>query len=101
MKTQYTVSQTYQTVTPESAELGDFEDQGYEFEDYDMTISDVLRELREQGNEYLELFGDELRIYGWTYTIDYKTGEDKTRCLHVYGKKRNLERLKKIIESRG
>lgn len=98
MKTLFKVSQTYQTVTPESCEVGDFEDSGFEYQDYDMSLRDVLREIKDSGQEYIELINDkELRIYGFTYTIDYKTGEDKTTCLHIYGKPSHLKRLHALI----
>lgn len=98
MKTLFKVSQTYSTVTPESCEVGDFEDSGFEYQDYDMSLRDVLREIKDNGTESIELLNNELRIYGFTYTIDYKTGEDKTTCLHICGKPSHLKRLKNIIE---
>jgi len=100
MKQLFTVSQTYQAVTPESCELGDFKDQGFIFEDASYSIKDILYELRQQGIEHIDSFNDSINIYGWTSTIDYKTGEDETKCLHIKAKPRYIKRLLKVLESR-
>jgi len=47
MKAHYKVSRTYDEVTPESAENGDFSDNGFVFEDSAMDLYDVLRELED------------------------------------------------------
>jgi hypothetical protein len=95
----FKVSKTYQCVTPESAEHGDFSDQGYEWQDKDYSLRELLYEIKSQGNEYAQLNNDNYAdIYGWNYTSDYKTGEDTTPCLHVSGSSRAMNRLMKIIE---
>lgn len=39
------ISKTYQIVTPESAEDGDFADHGFEFEGYDYTVDEFVHDL--------------------------------------------------------
>lgn len=55
---------TYQTVTPESAEIGDYEDQGWELQDgYAEDIDDLIHQLEDYG--FYEDVGhslDELRF---------------------------------------
>ena len=45
----YKVGITYQTVTPESSEAGDFEDTGWEEEYEEASIYDIERKIREYG----------------------------------------------------
>lgn len=39
------ISKTYNIVTPESAEDGDFADHGFEFEGYDYSVDDLIDEM--------------------------------------------------------
>lgn len=81
-------SVTYQTVTPESAEHGDFEDRGFE---HDLITFDTFEELV----DYMESNGfnnpssspiESLGIHDWLSTEmetdDFETGEKKSLSLH-------------------
>jgi hypothetical protein len=46
----YTMSKTYEVTTPESAEQGDVEDRGFEYEDREFdSLWDMAREIRNEG----------------------------------------------------
>ena len=93
----FTVSQTFQCVTPESSEHGDFSDQGYEYKDKHFSLRDILHELRDQGREHIQSGLHHMDIYGWSYTSDYKTGEDTTKCLHIKASERLIRRLSNFL----
>lgn len=94
----FTVSQTYQCVTPESAESGDFSDSGYEFKNKKYSLRDILHELKNQGRGHIQSGMGRIDIYGWSYTSDYSTAEDTTRCLHINASERLIRRLSNILE---
>lgn len=94
----FLVSQTFQCVTPESAEHGDYSDQGYEFKETPYTLRELLREIKDQGNDNVSFWGTTMSIYGWNYTSDYKTGEDTQKCLHIKASNRALKRLERILK---
>lgn len=76
------VSKTFEIVTPESAEYGDAEERGFEFEDVSYTESELEKELRNNGYMYLSSSGtphsgtwitthEEVEDYGDGSTITY------------------------------
>lgn len=79
----FEVSVTYSTVTPESAEEGDFADTGFVVEPEPATLEDVM--------SYAEEYGILPRTPGdWTdwwdsgfHVTDYGTGEETEYGLHV------------------
>jgi hypothetical protein len=92
---------TYQTVTPESAAQGDFDDQGWVVPGLgEFSCDDVLEEIKADDSDYVvartvaelvsvaESFGCLFWPDAeWAYSIDpvtdYATGEEKTYSLHV------------------
>lgn len=82
----YLMSKTYQVVTPESAEQGDFSDQGFEYEGNEFdTLWDVAEEIRNAGATELSSSG-EASPHDWYSTVDgdtdYKTGAETTYSFH-------------------
>jgi hypothetical protein len=76
------VSKTYEVISIESAEAGDSEEHGFEFEDRDFT----LRELVDELEEYLEVSGDLSDGSTWATTEadqDYRTGDWTRYSLHL------------------
>lgn len=74
----YYMNKTYQVVTPESAEQGDYDDQGFEYEDQEFdTLWDMAEEIRNAGATYNG---------NWFETVDsekdYKTGAETTYGFH-------------------
>jgi hypothetical protein len=75
----YTMSKTFEVITPESAEAGDAEERGFEYEDREFdTLWDMAQEIRNEGAT--EDSGS------WFNTIDpdrdYKTGEETYYSFH-------------------
>lgn len=77
---EYNVGITYDIVTPESAEEGDFAESGWELEPEDMSAEDIIRYMQDLG--VYENNGD-----GSWYTAgsvqDYSTGEEISYAVHV------------------
>lgn len=77
------VNKTYQVVSPESAEFGDFADQGFEYQDKELT----LRELVDELDGYFELSNtyciDENTWVTSEAEQDYSTGDYTTYSLHL------------------
>jgi len=100
----FNVSLTYQQITPESAEHGDFSDQGFIYEDKKMSLKDVLSELEHEGAVFTEEWsyqGDTVDCYHPDFVdIDLSTGTKEQRCLHVEGSIKNLERLTDAVEKK-
>lgn len=80
---------TYQTITPESAEHGDYEDSGWEVEEQVENLSEILK----VANSYGIYEPSSSRIMGgeWWSSIDpsgtrsyYEKGEETYYSLHIY-----------------
>lgn len=96
----FSVSMTYEVVTPESAEYGDAEDRGYEYEDRRMSLGDVVRELHRKGPwDEVQVHSTLLRAYGADGDVDYRTGAETRYDLHVRGSERAIKRLAQYLES--
>lgn len=92
----FSISKTYQTITPESAEDGDFADSGFEFENVEYTFRELVGEMR----EYLETSSyplsngeNDFWVSSGFETTDYATGEETSYSLHF--DRSNPERLRK------
>lgn len=78
------ISKTFSVVTPESAEIGDYDDQGFEFDNIDCSFSDMVYELKDLPSPRLNdwdhgsatVYGDE------SSHIDYRTGAETSHALH-------------------
>ena len=98
---------TYSTVTPESAEAGDFEDTGYYVDGWEYSIreDESRADILANPQDYAKVWkpgtmrdilteAENLGIYAnegsdWYYSgfqiCDYRTGIEKEHCLHVKG----------------
>jgi len=90
----FKVSKTYQVITPESAEIGDHADQGFEYENNEFTLRELLKEIENGG--FVENSGR------WLSTVDperdYQTGEETFYNLHIETSERNYERICKLAK---
>ena len=100
----FTVSRTYQETTEESAELGDFSDQGYVYQDCEYDLRELVREL----SDCIELSGlprDTHCCWASTgYDTDYRTGTDRSESVHishVNGKRVTAHQLARIYRTAG
>lgn len=82
------VAITYQTVTPESAEHGDFADSGFESESEFYTFRELVEALRNRFSDYSESPGSySARTWASEYgEPDYRTGNETTRSIHLKDK---------------
>lgn len=80
------ISQTYETVTRESAGHGDAEDRGYEFENVPHSFRELVSLMQEHpqcssgGSNYTPTENDWFSSYPWT--DDYSTGAEKSTSIH-------------------
>ena len=101
----FLVSKTYEVVTPESAEDGDFADNGFVFEDEVMDRSDVVRELRRGG--YIHPSSSSLQMLRWVSTEeeqDYSDGSYTSYSLHIQalaGPEIDADTWKSLLEEAG
>lgn len=109
----FSVSMTYEVVTPESAEHGDVEDRGYDYEDERMTLTEVVTEVRRKGPwEEAQIMpayergkrgpqGALLRLYpSGEGDINYRTGAETRHTLHIRGSDRAIRRLADVLKAR-
>lgn len=96
----FTVSKTFDLVTPESAEDGESAESGFVFEDYRMTMRETLRAIRDAGGGHLQRTYDGLTLYVYDAEVDYRTGDSTTYALHVVASPRNIARLARFVEVR-
>lgn len=76
------ISMTYETITPESAEMGDAEDRGFVFENSECLAHELFSYITRDGfcepsdshgvPRWLTAYGD----------ADYRTGEVENRSIH-------------------
>lgn len=86
----FIISKTYQTVTPESAEHGDFADSGYEFEDVSYTFRELVDLIYHDGFIEPSIFppksGDDFWLSSDYEIEDYSTGEEISYSIHLENK---------------
>lgn len=87
----YTVSKTYDIVTPESAQDGDVAESGFEFENEPMSLREVIEEVDGIGADVGG--SDGFSFYGVDAQEDYRTGESTTYAVHVKANAHNMKRL--------
>lgn len=76
----FKVSQTFSDVTPESAKQGDFSDTGFEFQDVEYTLRELIDYIKSNGF-YRE--GGTGWLTQGNHTSDYSTGTETTIDLHI------------------
>ena len=77
----FIVNETYSEITPESAESGDFSETGFEFEDQEYTLSELISYIKSEGY-YREGKSTNWFTTGF-YVEDYATCTEKERNLHI------------------
>lgn len=100
-KSLFKVSKTYSKVTPESCELGDYSETGFEWEETSYNLQDLLHEVRDIGIASISHYDGHCTVYGYDFTSNYKTGESCQYALHIDCSERVLKRLLKILEKKG
>lgn len=96
---------TYDDVTPESAEHGEFSDQGYleedrEFED----LRELIEFMKREGYMYTsespvrENCSDHMWFSTNTFTQDYTKGIERTENIHIRTSGRNKFRIAKLLK---
>jgi len=92
MKIKYSI--TYSTITPESCEIGDFEDTGFEIEPTTDDLDSIISTAQDLG-----IFQDVGNWFESEYqTEDYTTNEQKQYSLHFYDiTDASYNRIKKIL----
>jgi len=97
MKPTLLISRCYSTITPESAENGDFADTGHVYEATPFTFSELVRELRDFYSLSCSHPGPRPCASVWAcsgYQVtDYSTGEEREETLHF--SRDNAPRLEK------
>lgn len=76
------LSMTYDVVTPESAEIGDFAETGFVFEACDCTAHDLARYIKHDGFIYPSASHGVPRWLSTEGETDFRTGEVETRSIH-------------------
>ena len=86
MKDRYSVTICYATITPESAENGDFADNGIEDEFTEVFFSAIFDHNEIRWNSWY-LSDSHISDHTWLYTIpetrNYSTGEEIEYTLHI------------------
>jgi hypothetical protein len=99
MKTLFTVSKFYCLVTPESAEIGEYEDQGEEFS-ADFDLRDALYEVKCLGGFDVGNKTDtEIHLYARDTYKDFKDGSETSYSMVISGPSRAISRLSKILKA--
>lgn len=86
------ISKTFQTVTPESAEDGEFADQGFVFEDEPYTFRELLTLIDREGFHNPSCAPATGEPYEWLDSYpetDYHSGEETIYSLHFSSKNDN------------
>lgn len=98
----FKVSKTYDVVTPESAEYGDFADSGFIYESTDMSLRDLLEEINSLGyyehNSNAFDNANHISLYGVDSEIDYSDASETREALHIEASPRALKRLGRILK---
>ena len=99
----FKVGKTYEVVTPESAEHGDAEERGWQFDTEPMTLRETMREIEKLGgyeaswNTSQAYKVTQVTLYGIDADTNYQTGADTTYALHISGPANAMRRLKQLL----
>lgn len=95
------LSQTYQIVSEESAEHGDFEDTGFDWEDVPHTFKEVVDLIKDCGFIHKS---DSHGVPRWLSTeddIDFQTGDRESKSLHPASDSRSQRYWAKACKAAG
>jgi hypothetical protein len=81
------ISKTYEVITEESAEHGEVEESGFEFEFESFSFRDLVRQLRFFPHPSSSVIGPDTWVSSEPEQ-DYRTGEYRTEHLHFVGPER-------------
>lgn len=88
----FLVSKTYNIITPESVENGDFAESGFEYKNLEMDLRSLIDEIKDGG--FTENAGR------WLSTPDperdFQTGEEIYYNLHIETTPKNYDRICKL-----
>ncbi len=100
-KNAFRVSKTYSTVSPESAERGDFCDSGYVYENKACSLHEVLELVADHGCfDNFQDNGIYQDLYQIEREIDYSNAHETSECLHISGPRRAMKILNKYIKAK-
>ena len=88
----FIVSQCYEIVTEESAEQGDADERGFEFQDEEYDLRSLIRHIQNEGFCWTSNSDGT----GWLETEpgqDVYTGAYESKSLHIKTSNRNLKRI--------
>ena len=98
----FKVSVTYSEITPESAKECDFSDTGFESEDVNYTLKELIALFERKW--FNEASCSELSYGCWFSTefqiIDYSTATERSESIHIECSECNWNRLIKVLEHR-
>lgn len=97
----FNICQTFETVTPESSALGDFEEAGFEIDPAsDWRLKEIIHELKRQGIEHYQVNISSIQFSSGFHCVCYKTAEDKQLTFFVKDlKPRQVARLDRVFRS--
>ena len=98
------VSITYDVITPESAEHGDFEESGFDTKDETMTLAELIQTIKQSGFYIPSEGGKAPRWISTDPDINYRSGDETIRSLHigqVFGKQPTPKQLARIYRLAG
>ena len=98
----FQVGKTYEIVTPESAEEGEADEQGWVFDTEPMTLRETMREIKKLGSfepdsSPVPRKGTRLTLYENDGDIDYQTGAETRNALHIKAPENAMRRLKQLL----
>lgn len=76
------ISETYETVTPESAEHGDIADSGFWYQDQPYTFRELVDYISHAGFVFPSESHGTPRWLSTDWDTDYRTGEGEMRSIH-------------------
>lgn len=99
----FKMNKTYEIVTEESAEHGDFEESGFEYEDNEFSFMELVREIKDAGATMPS--DSSPSMHTWYSTpdadIDYHTGEYTYYSFHPKGlTERQAKVLYRLVTAR-
>ena len=95
------LSQTYQIVTEESAEHGDFEESGFDWQDVPHSFRETVELIKDDG---FTIKSDTHGVPTWLSTeahIDFVSGDSESKSLHPANDKRSQRYWEKACRATG
>ena len=93
-----TVSETYQIITEKSAEAGDYDETGFNFEGREFGFRELVEYIQDNG--FSQTSDWPARASSWLSTeeeLNYRTGESTSKCLHFDGPATHVKYWRKAL----